>query len=301
MAVVSGSGFQFSVNSTGGVWSWSVVSRSIPGAGVFYEIHDFRTPWGPLAQAAIPIPSDVIISIADTVSEVQQQLSPQLSLAPPSQSSFTVVITEGDPNQLVAEVPVVNSGAFGSVMVVSATPSVPWLKPDPGVIQGLGKNDVAAFGFTLLTGSLLASGSPYLGVVNLQDNRNPPGVVPLAFQVSVLPRPVIGVSPSSVQFLWYQSTSSATGPFSVSVANTGPAGSVLNWTAAKLQNTSPWLSLSATSGGPLASGSSQSVSLSVFTPGVPALPGTYSDSVRFSSPNAQNGYVDVAVSLVVTP
>lgn len=301
MTVVSGSGFQFSVDSTGGTWSWTVVSRSIPGVGVFYDVVDLQTPWGPISQTAIPIPSDVILAVAETVVQIQQQLAPQLVLPPPATTTFFITITEGDPNSVVAEIPVANQGAFGSSMTVSATPSAPWLKATPAVVQGLGKNDQAVVSVTLLAASLLFSGSPYIAVVNLQDNRTPPTLVPVAFQVTVLPRPVIAASSPSVAFVWYQSSSSGSGPFSVDISNAGPAGSVLDWTAAKLQNISPWLAFSPSSGGPLSPPSSDSVQFSLVSAGVPTLPGTYVETVRFSSPNAQNGYVDVSVSLVVTP
>lgn len=298
MATVSGSAFEFSLESTGGLWRWQVVSQNVSGAGVFYQVVCVDTPWGSLYQTAIPIPSDVVQAMARGISDMQQQLAPLLALVAPAQTSFVVTITEGDPSLVVASVPFYNAGAFGSSLTATATPGAPWLRADPGQVAGLGKNDQGEFSVTLLTGSLTASGTPYLAVVNLQDNRAPSTLVPLAFSVSVLPRPVIAVDQSSVSFTWYQSTASGDGPLTVNVSNAGPASSSMDWAAAVV-NCSRWLSVAPDSGGPLASSASQAVQLSLVSGSVPSVPGTYSEKVRFSSPSASNGYVDVQVTLNV--
>jgi len=300
MASVSGSAFEFSVESTGGLWRWKVVSRNA-GAGVEYDVEDVCTPWGSLYQTAIPIPDAVVTEMAAGIVAMKQQLSPLLVLDDPGNVSFVVVITEGDPNLVVADLPFHNGGAFGSSLTATATPSAPWLKAEPGQLSGIGKNEAGRFTVTLLTGSLLASGAPYLAVVNLQDNRVPSTIIPVAFSVSVLPKPVIAVDQPSLDFVWYQSTSTGTGPFTVHVSNAGPANSTLDWTAGRLHGTSPWLSFSPASGGPLASGDDEAVQLSLVSGSIPSIPGTYADSVRFSCPNSANGYVDVPVTLNVIP
>jgi hypothetical protein len=300
MTTVSGSAFEFSLESTGGLWRWKVVSQNVSGAGVSYEVSCIDTPWGPLYQTAIPVPADVIQAMAQGIVEVQQQLSPLLALLNPSQVSFVVVITEGDPNLVVADVPFFNAGAFGSSLTATATPSAAWLRADPGQVAGLGKNDQGEFTVTLFTGSLAANASPYLAAVNLQDNRVPSTLIPLTFSVSVLPRPVISLDQMDLSFTWYQSTSSGDGPFTVNVSNSGPPSSSMDWVAALL-NASRWLSFTPTSGGPLASSASQAVSLSLNPSCIPSTPGTYADKLRFSSPNASNGYVDVQVVLNILP
>ena len=300
MTTVSGSAFEFSLESTGGLWRWKVVSQNISGAGVSYEVSYIDTPWGPLYQTAIPVPADVIQAMAQGIVEMQQQLSPLLALLSPSQVSFVVVITEGDPNLVVADVPFFNAGAFGSSLTATAAPSAPWLRADPGQVAGLGKNDQGEFTITLLTGSLAANASPYLAVVNLQDNRVPSTLISLAFSVSVLPRPAIAVDQTDLSFTWYQSTSSGDGPFTVHVSNAGPPSSSMDWIAALL-NASRWLSFTPASGGPLASSASQAVFLSLNPSCIPPTPGTYVDKLRFSSPSASNGYVDVQVSLNILP
>lgn len=296
---VSGSAFEFSLESTGGLWRWNVVSKNISGAGVFYEVSDVDSPWGPLFQTQIPIPADVVQAMADGIVDIKQQLAPLFVLGEPSETSFFVTLAEGDPGSVVADIGFFNGGAFGSSLTATSTPSVPWLRSEPGQVGSLGRSDSSAFSVTLLTGSLLASGSPYLGVVNIQDNRVPSTLIPVAFSVTVLPRPVIASSPSSVDFTWYQLTSTGTGPFSVSVANSGPPSSIMDWTSAHLHGTSPWLAVTPDHGGPLASGASSTVQLSLNPACIPSVPGVYRDKVRFSSPNAVNGYVDVSVSLTV--
>jgi hypothetical protein len=300
MTTVSGSAFEFSLESTGGLWRWKVVSQNVSGAGVSYEVSCIDTPWGPLYQTAIPVPADVIQAMAQGIVEVQQQLSPLLALLNPSQVSFVVVITEGDPNLVVADVPFFNAGAFGSSLTATATPSAAWLRADPGQVAGLGKNDQGEFTVTLFTGSLAANASPYLAVVNLQDNRVPSTLISLAFSVSVLPRPVIAVDQTDLSFTWYQTTSSGDGPFTVHVLNSGPPSSSMGWAAALL-NASRWLSFTPASGGPLSSSASQSVSLSLNPSCVPASPGIYVDRLRFSSPTSSNGYVDVQITLNILP
>jgi hypothetical protein len=152
---------------------------------------------------------------------------------------------------------------------------------------------------TLISGTLVQTGSPYLGVLNLQDNRNPPTVIPIVFSISVLPRPIIAAAPSPIGFVWYGSSHTGSGPFTVSVSNSGPANSILNWSALKVQNNSSWLAITPSTGGPLASGGSQDVQLSLVPACVPYNPGTYTETIRFSSPNASNYYVDVPITLTV--
>lgn len=299
MTTVSGSAFEFSLESTGGLWRWKVLSQNVYGAGVSYEVVDVCTPWGSLYQTAIPIPADVVSAMAGAIVDIQQQLAPLLVLSNPSQTSFVIVMTEGDPNLVAAEIPFFNGGAFGSSLTATSTPSVPWLKAEPGQVGSLGKNDYGQFAVTLLTGSLVSSSSPYLGVVNMQDNRVPATIIPIAFSVSVLPRPIVAVDQPTISFTWYQMTSSGDGPFIVTVSNSGPPNSIMDWTAGRVQNTSPWLSFSPSSGGPLSSGDGEGVQLALVSSSIPSIPGVYTDVVRFSSANSLNGYADVAVTLTV--
>ncbi len=300
-AYVSGSGVEFSIASTGGTWSWSVRANNIQGAGQFYEFLDIHTPYGPLVQTHMPLPGDVVEAMAQSLSDLRQQFAPLMSLLDPTITTFNVVVVEGDASETAASVVIYNSGAFGSFLTATATPSVSWLTAEPSAVAGLGKNDQGTFDVVLNPAALLESASPYSGIVRLQDNRVPATVVNLAFTVSVLPKPAIAVSPLVVNFSYMLSTLSGTGPFDVTVQNAGPPNSLLDWEAAKLHNTSAWLEFTPSSGGPLASGAEEDIALSLVAGSIPQVPGVYTDTIRITSPTASNGFVDAEVFLTVTP
>lgn len=299
-AVVAGTGVEFTTESVGGTWRWTVRSNNLQGVGQLYEVVDIVTPFGPIFGVQIPIPAHVVEKMAESIASIQAQFAPLLALVSGTPTTFTVIITEGDPDQSVGTVEVQNAGAFGSFMSATATPSVPWIAVSPSFLQNLGKGDTGSFDISLLTSTLLASGSPFSGVVNFQDDRNPPTIIPVVVNVSVNPRPVIAVSPTSISLTFILSTSTAGPPQTLSVSNGGPVGSQLEYTVAKVNNNSPWLDVSPLSGGPLAAGGSELVTFSVVTAQAPAVPGTYTETVRISSPNASNSFIDVPVSLVVT-
>jgi hypothetical protein len=297
-ATVAGSKFSFSTQSVGGTWSWSVQADNTLGVGQVYQFVDILTPYGPLFQVEIPIPGDVIQEMAASLSEVQSQLAPLMALVQPTGAPFNLIIVEGDPNQAVGSVDVQNVGAFGSFMQATATPDSAWLSADPSIVQGIGKNEVAGFNISLLTATLLASGSPFNGNVNLQDNRDPPTVIPIAVTVTVLPRPIIGTSPAQLDFSYVLSTGVPSGALAITVENTGPAQSSLEFAAAAVDGSS-WLSIIPTSGGPLDSGQTAQVTVSLNVSGIPLGAGTYTDSIRISSGTASNSPVDVPVVLTV--
>ena len=298
-ATVKGGGYNFQTSSVGGTWCWTVRANNTQGLGQLYDVANILTPYGPLENVQIPIPGDVVVSMYESLLDIKGQLAPLLSLVQPATTLYTVTITEGDPDQEVGTVDFQNVGAFGSFMTVTATPGASWLEASPEVTQDLGKNQTGSVNIALLTSTFLQSGSPYSAVVNLQDNRDPPTVIPITVTVVVLPRPVILASPTSVDLTYIIATSTPGPSQTVTVQNSGPSGSVLNWTAAAV-NGSAWISLAPSSGGPLASGESDDVIISVVPSQAPSVPGTYTETVRISSGNASNSPVDVSVSLIVT-
>lgn len=297
---VSGGGFSFQFDTTDGRWTWGIRASNIRAAGQFYEVTDVGTPWGPLTSARIPIPGEVVQAMAESLTSFQAQLAPVMTLPSPATTSFSVTVNEGGTPVAFGPVSVANSGAFGSFMTASATPSSSWLQVSPASVAGLGQGQQAAFSFTVLPSLLLATSSPYAGTVNLQDNRSPPTIVPVSVSVTVLPRPTISLSETSVTLTYSLTTMSAGGAASVSIANSGPPNSTLDWLAAKIQNCSPWLAVTPVSGGPLAAGSSESLTFSVVSSAVPMIAGTYSDTVRYSASGASNSPVDLVVNLVVS-
>jgi hypothetical protein len=297
-ATVAGTKYSFSTQSTGGTWSWSVQADNTLGAGQLFQFVDILTPYGPLFQVEIPLPGDVVEEMYNSLVEVQAQLAPLMSLVQPIVTPFTVIIVEGDPNEEVGSVEVQNVGSFGSFMQVTATPGAAWLSADPSTVQGIGKNQTTSLNISLLTATLLSSGSPYNGSVNLQDNRNPPTVIPVSVVVTVLPRPAIGATPAQLGFTYTVSTGIPSSALSITVENSGPAQSTLEFTVAAM-NGSAWLAITPSSGGPLDPGQTAQVTVSINTSRVPIAPGTYTDSVRISSSTASNSPVDVPVTLLV--
>lgn len=297
---ISGTSIEFSLPSVGGTWSWKVRSNSVRAAGQLYEVIDVITPYGPITTAAIPLPAEVVSAMAQSVLDVQAQFAPLMVLAQGS-TTFSVVITEGDPDQEVGTATVYNGGAYGSYMTVTATPGASWLSASPASCQDMGKNQSATFNISLVTATILSSGSPYLGVVNLQDNRVPPTVISFIVSVTVLPRPIIGYTPSAISLSFMSSTGVPGGSQQLVISNTGPVMSSLEFTLAKVQNAA-WWDFIPVSGGPLAPGETEIITLSV----VPSraqgyTPGVYTDAIRITSRNASNSPIDVNVSLTVMP
>ena len=297
-ATVAGSKFGFSKQSIGGTWSWSVQADNTLGVGQLFQFVDILTPYGPLFQVEIPLPADIVEEMYESLLEVRAQLAPLMALVQPTSAPFNIIIVEGDPNEAVGLVDVQNVGAFGSFMSTTATPDSAWLSADPSIVQGIGKNQTARFNISLLTATLLASGSPYNGNVNLQDNRDPPTVIPVVVTVTVLPRPIIGVSPAQLGFTHVLSTGVPSGAQAITVENTGPVQSSLEFTAAVVGGAA-WLALVPTSGGPLDPAQTAQVTASLVTSGIPLAPGTYMDTIRISSTTASNSPVDIPVTLTV--
>jgi len=298
---VSGGCFKFDTESTGGTWAWTVRSNNLQGLGQLYEVIDITTPWGPFTIAEIPLPGDVVTAMADSLTQVQDQLAPLLALVNPTVTTFNITIVESDPNEEIGTVAIMNAGAFGSFMTATATPDSAWLEVTPSSVSGLGRNEQANFNISLLTATLLNSGSPYNGKVTIQDNRVPPTSVEISVIATVLPRPEITATPTSISLTYISSTGVPGGAQQFTVENSGPAGSTLEYTVAKLYNTSDWMDFTPSSGGPLTSGQSAIVTVSVDSTNASSLtPGSYSDTLRISSTRASNSPVDVLVNLTVT-
>lgn len=300
-STVSGTSVAFSLPSVGGIWTWKVQANNLSAAGQLYEVIDIITPYGPFTSTMIPIPGEVITEMANSIVSIQQQFAPFMILDPLSHTTFSLVITEGDPNSDIGTITVLNAGAFGSFMTVIATPGAPWLSVSPSSVQDIGKNGYAVFDCVLITTPLLASVSPYSGTIILQDNRTPSTFIPIIVNVTVLPRPVITSLPTTVSLVFISSTGTPGGSQSVVISNSGPADSSLSFTLAKL-GSSNWLNFTPTSGGPLVSGGSVTSVFSIVAAAAAGLvPGTYIERVRVSSPNASNSPIDIVVNLTVMP
>jgi hypothetical protein len=298
---VASGGFRFSKISVGGTWYWTVSASNVQGASQQYYVCDIQTPFGRYTDGVdVPIPGDVVQEMAGSMTQLQQQLAPLLALVAGQQTSFNITVTQGDAASLVGAVNIINAGAFGSFMTATATPTVPWLSASPVTIPGIGQNQTGQFSVILDPTILVAQQAPYVGTVNLQDNRATPTVIPLTVNVTVLPPPVISAQPAVIQLTWTLLTAANSGSQQLTITNTGPTSSILNATVAKVQNNSPWLAFNPPTVSGLAGGQSTIVTLSLWSAGIPQVPGTYFEILQISSPNPTVTPVNVQVQLVVS-
>lgn len=298
---VRGNGVQFSLASVGGTWYWTVQTNNIRGGGQLYEVVNIQSPYGALAAVNQPIPGDVALAIGSSITELQSQFDPLVSLVTGEPSSYNVTVTEGDAARLLGDVEFQNSGAFGSFLTVTATPNVPWLSSTPSTVRGLGKNEQGQVSLTLKPSTLLSTDSPYSGVLNLQDNRSTPTTLPITVTVTVLPKPTIGLSHTELTLTYAISTASSGGSQQLTVTNSGPATSELTVALSKVQNSSAWLQFSPTSLGPLDSGDSAIATFSLNAGNIPQLAGVYTENILVSTANATNNPQVVTIKLVVSP
>ncbi len=298
---VAGGGYTFKKISVGGTWFWTIRADNVQGSNQLYFLEKILTPFGKLTDGVdVPIPGDVVYEMAHSLAQFQQQLAPLLQLQTGAQTIFNVTVTQNDPMSEIGTVAFFNAGAFGSFMTATATPNVAWLTTSPASVPGLNKNEYGQFVLTINPATLLSADSPYSGVVNLQDNRATPTLIPIVVNVTVLPQPTILATPTNIGFSWTLATGYNSGSAQLTVTNSGPATSILNFTVAKAQNSSPWLAFSPQGGGPLASGVSSIITLSLLPYGIPQVPGTYTDTLVVSAQNATNCSVSILVCLTVS-
>lgn len=271
-------------------------TSSLQGPGQSYQIQDIYTPYGPLNIAAIPLPAEVVQSMSVSITDVQSQTKPKMTLIS-SQTSFSTGITEGDPRKSVCSVQIRNDGGFGSFLSAYATPDVPWLSVLTPEITGVERGETASFGIDLVPDNMLALQSPFVGHVTIQDVSDLASSVTVTVTVVVNPRPKIGVSTQHVSMTWSiseQTTSSQ----HVVISNDGPGTSSLNFSIMKVLGV-PWLTVSPDFGGPLASGETKTIILSVLGSSMPVSLGDHTETIRVFSPNASNSPVDIVVTLTV--
>ncbi len=110
--------------------------------------------------------------------------------------------------------------------------------------------------------------------------------------------PAIGLGSQSIPFSGTVGVPNPA-PQTLSVSNTGPAGTTLNWTAQASTSTGgPWLSINPVSGSSTGSGDPKTITVSVNISGLSA--GTYNGTITISDPNASNNPQTVTVTLTLT-
>lgn len=298
--LVESSGVGFSLQSTGGTWTWQVQSRNIQNFGQLFEVFDIRSPFGALSSVSIPLPGDVVQAMSSSITQLSQQVAANITISSPSPPSFFLTVSEGDSVTDVGVIVFSNSGAFGSFLNASATSSVSWLTVAPTQILGIAKGQTGQFSVTVDPNQLTAVDSPWNGTITIQDDNNPTTVLSVPIIVTVLPAPEIDVVPTAFTFCFNLMSQTGTGAQILTVTNTGPVTSKLDFVLAKVQNTSNWLNVSPISGGPLDTGESAPITLSLITSAVPQLAGSFTDTLRVSSVNATNSPIDIPITLEVS-
>ena len=289
--------YQFQVAMPQGIWRWTTrvdVSLAMPQ----FEVRDVKSPFG-LLRDMIPIPSQVILAMADSISTVQQQFAPSIMLSP---NTLTFTVNQGQGVSAPLPVTITNNGIFGSLLSVSITSTAPWLAATPANIDGLASTESGAFNVTADSSSLLAINSPYTETLTIQDSAATNSPQALAVTINVLPLATISTSVTTLTFT--VSAPIQPNPFppvpsqQFILTNTGPAGSQLTYLIQKLLGNSPWLVSFNPFMGNLASTQSQAIVIGVAPP-PNTLPGTYLETLRVSG-FSTNMIQDVQVQLVVT-
>lgn len=295
---IIGGGFDYSINTSTGKWSWQVVSNTIQSASVYFYVSNIMTPFGKLTDVDIPIPYEVISAMNDTLNQFVQQLSPTLTLA--SNATVSLTVSEGTGVFSTAPCVVSNTGAMGSILNVGVSTDVPWLTASPASLTGIQKQQTGSSVGRVNSTDLLSSDSPYVGHLIFTNNANPSNAASVSVQVNVLPRPTIMVNTFNIVFTYNTQLQAVESPQMLTVTNIGPATSLLNYQINKIQNASPWLVINPISGGPLASNVQEGVLLSLNSLNLPRTSGTYTETLAVVSQNATNTPQLVHVTLVVT-
>jgi len=287
--------YEFDFQDPQGVWRWTIrvdVSNTVPS----YQARDIVSPWG-LFRDSIPIPGEVVLSMAQSISGLASNFKPVIVVGPPTSLSFTV--DEGRGYSEPQPALVSNSGIYGSLLGVTLSTSAAYIHVDPTSVGGLAKDASGEFQVSVDSTSLLEG--TYAGTVTLQDPNalNTPQVLPV--NITVRPRATIGASPT---LLTFTVTRPLSGPFpqlptqQFLLQNLGPVTSLLDYQIRRLSCTSPWLVSFSPASGQIPGGSQQAITVSVQPP-VGTLAGVHEETLRISG-YSNNSTLDITVRLVVT-
>lgn len=280
-----------------GEWRWTTrldVSGSVPS----FSIRDIFSPYG-LLRDSIPLPGEVVESMAGSITTLMTAFAPAMLIGPPVTLTFTV--DEGAGYSASQDLVLTNTGAFGSLLQATLTPSAAFIRVAPSTVGGLLQGETSTAGIQVNATTLTAALSPYAGAVTAvsPSATNTPQVLPLV--IIVRPKATIAVLPLTLTF---SVVKPITGPFPAiapqgfALQNTGPIASLLAYGIQKITGLSPWLTSILPSSGSVPGGTFQSVTVTVVPPDT-LLPGTYTETLRISG-YSTNFFVDLPVTLVVT-
>lgn len=288
--------YSYAIQVPAGTWRWTTrvdVSQATPQ----FQILNVVSPFG-LLRDSIPLPGQVVQSMANSITELMTAFAPTIVLSP---TSLTFTLDEGRGFGQPQVVTVSNGGVYGSLLAVSVTSDSAFMQVSPANVSSLAFNSSGQFSVTVDSTTLLAADSPYTAELTLQDVNatNNPQTIPV--NIIVRPKAVISLSPLALNF---HVTRNVDGTFpaipsqTFQVQNAGGAGSSLAYQIQKLTGISPWLVSFSPPYGTLASSASQTVT--VVSQPIPNMQcGVYTDSLRVSG-YSTNSYQDVVVTLTIS-
>lgn len=289
--------YQFEVLLPVGPWKWTT-RVDVSGANPVFQIRDVISPYG-LLRDTIPIPGEVVQSMASSITQVQDSFAPSILLAP---LSLAFLVDEGRGVSQPQAISVTNDGIFGSLLGVAITSSASYVAATPANVNGLASNEAGQFQVAADSTNLVAVGSPYAVLLTIQDPdaTNNPQSIPVT--VTVRPRAFIALSPPLG--LTFNVTKPITGPFPpipsqvFGISNTGLPASVLQYQVQKLTNNSPWLVGFTPAFGSVNGGSAMNITV-VVQPDDTLYVGTFTETLRVSG-YSQNYYQDITVTLNIS-
>jgi len=290
--------YQFQYQVATGTWRWTT-RMDVSGASPAFQVLDVVSPYG-ILRDSIPIPGEVIESMAQSITDIRANFLPSILIGPPS--SITIEVDEGRGFSDAQEVTLTNSGVFGSLLGATLSTSAGYVSVSPANVGGLAANESGTFEVSVDSTLLLSASSPYSETVTVQDPNasNNPQSLPVTITV----RPKATVSASTL-VMSFSVTAPVTGAFppipsqQVTIENSGPAGSVLDYQIQRLTGLSDdWLSSFAPVTEILSSGGMQ-VTTVTCAPIEGMARGTYEETLRVSG-YSTNSYIDILIQLVIS-
>lgn len=288
--------YQFQHQTVTGRWSWVTV-MDVSGSVPSFRVERIISPFG-IFRDSIPIPGDVVVAMSDSITQIRTQFPPAILIGPPSSLVFDV--DEGRGFTLPQDVVLTNNGVFGSLLGTTLTSSAAYVTVSPAQIGNLSSNETGTFEVAVDSSGLISLNSPYMEMITIEDPMatNTPQMLPIT--INVRPKATVAVLTSTLTFNVIKPLSSAFPAIpsqTFLIENTGPVGSVLNWQIQKL-GCEPWLAGYFPVSGTLASGATETITVSVAPP-TSTMTGTFTETLRISG-FSENQFVDVTIQLVVT-
>lgn len=282
--IVNSSEFVFSKPSEMGIWSWKIKTKYLSGLGIREYMSDLVSPLGRLGSVDLPVPSDILTAMYDSLLQVRSSFLPALSLGVLSKTGS---VTAGGLVTDIGVVPVSNTGAFGSFLDYEVTSDSDWLRMEPSIVRGLSRGAVSEVRVFVDPSGLLDTYSPYEATLFFR-NINTDTTTELPVTITVFSQPTIGIDVPNWIFQYSLESGDTPPPFVMSVYNAGEVGTLLDVQFQKIINNSPWLAITPSSLSGMQADTIKSVTFSIIPNLIPGIQGLISEEVRVVSSNATN-------------